>query len=52
MMRIRDKLFGKLKKSKNDSIIYLYKKFRNRVSEALKQSKTRYFHNLFSEEQQ
>ena len=48
MMRIRDRILQKLKKKQTDDNIKLYKKFRNRVSNELKGSKARYFHNYFS----
>ena len=48
MMRIRDRILQKLKKKQTDDNIKLYKKFRNRVSNELKESKARYFHNYFS----
>ena len=46
-MRIRDNLLRKLKKNKNQSHADLYKKFRNRVSESLRESKASYFYNYF-----
>ena len=48
MMRIRDKILLKLRKKPTDDNLNLYKKFRNRVSNELKESKSRYFHNYFS----
>ena len=48
MMRIRDRILQKLKKKQTDDNIKLYKKFRNRVSNELKESKARYFPNYFS----
>ena len=48
MMRIRDRISQKLKKQQNPDILNLYKKFRNHVSNELKESKARYFHNYFS----
>ena len=47
MMCIRDNLLGKLKKNKNQSLVDLYRKFRNRVSESLRESKASYFYNYF-----
>ena len=47
MMRIRDKILLKLKKKPTDDNLNLYKKIRNRVSNELKESKSRYFHNFF-----
>ena len=47
MMRIRDRLLGKLKKNNYQSLKDLYKKFRNRVSDSLRESKTNYFYNYF-----
>ena len=52
MMRIRDKILQKLKKKPTDDNRNLYKKFRNRVSNELKESKSRYFHNYFSSNSQ
>ena len=48
MMRIRDRILQKLKKQQNPDNLNLYKKFRNRVSNELKESKARYFYNYFS----
>ena len=48
MMRICDRILQKLKKKQTDDNIKVYKKFRNRVSNELKESKARYFHNYFS----
>ena len=48
MMRIRDRILQKLKKQQNPDNLKLYKKFRNRVSNELKESKAQYFHNYFS----
>ena len=48
MMRIRDKILQKMKKQQTPDNLKLYKKFRNRVSNELKESKERYFHNYFS----
>ena len=48
MMRIRDKILQKLKKQQTPENLKLHKKFRNRVSNELKESKARYFHNYFS----
>ena len=48
MMRIRDRILQKLKKQQTDDNLKLYKKFRNRVSNELKESKARYYHNFFS----
>ena len=52
MMRIRDKILLKLKKKPTDDNLNLYKKFRNRVSNVIKESKSRYFHNYFSSNSQ
>ena len=46
LMRIRDRILRKLKKNNNQSLIDLYKQFRNRVSVSLTESK------LLSTEQQ
>ena len=48
MMSIRDRILQKLKKQQTPDDLKLYKKFRNRVSNELKESKARYFHNYFS----
>ena len=48
MMRIRDKSLQKMKKQQTPDNLKLYKKFRNRVSNELKESKERYFHNYLS----
>ena len=48
MMRIRDRILQKLKKQQTDDNLKLYKKFRNRVSNELKESKARYYHNYFA----
>ena len=42
MMRIRDRILRKLKKNNNQSLIDLYKQFRNRVSVSLNESKASY----------
>ena len=47
MMRIRDRILQKLKKRQTPDNLQLYKKFRNRVSNELKESKARYYHNYF-----
>ena len=47
MMRIRDRLLRNHKKSKDQSLMDLYKKFRNRVSESLRESKASYFYDYF-----
>ena len=44
-MRIRDKILIKLKRNNDQSIVDLYKKFRNRVTESLRKSKASYFFN-------
>ena len=48
MMRIRDRILQKLKKHN----LKLYKKFRNRSSNELKESKARYSHHYFSKNSQ
>ena len=48
MMRIRDRILQKLKKQQTPDNLKLYKKFRNRVPNELKECKARYFHNYFS----
>ena len=52
MMRIRDKILLKLKKKPTDDNRNLYKKFRNRVCNELKESRSRYFHDYFSSNSQ
>ena len=47
MMRIRDRLFRKIKRNNDTSLKDLYKKFRNRVSKSLKECKASYFYNYF-----
>ena len=49
MMRIRDRILRKLKKSNNQSLIDLYKQFRNRVSVSLNESKASYYYNYFQQ---
>ena len=48
MMRIQDRILQKLRKQQNPDNLNLYKKFRNRVSNELKESKAQYFHDYFS----
>ena len=48
LMRIRDTILQKLKKQQTPENLKLYKKFRNRESNELKESKARYFHSYFS----
>ena len=47
MMRIWDRILQKLKKQQNPDNLKLYKKFRNRVSNELKESKAQYFIIIF-----
>ena len=47
MMHLRDRLLRNLAKNNDQSLKDLYKKFRNRVSESLRESKASYFHNFF-----
>ena len=47
MIRIRDRILQKLKKQQTPDNLKLYKKFRNRVSNEIKESEARYFHNYF-----
>ena len=47
MMRIRDRFLRKLKKNNSQALVDLYKKFRNRVSVSLNQSKASYYYNYF-----
>ena len=49
MMKIRDKALHKMKLNKTESNITLFKKFRNRISNELKQNKASYYYNYFSE---
>ena len=48
MIRIRDRILHKLMKQQTPDNLKLYKKFRNRVSNELKESKARYFHDYFT----
>ena len=48
MTRIRDHVLLKLKKQPTPDDLQLYKKFRNRVYNEVKESKARFFLNLFS----
>ena len=48
MMRIRVRILQRLKKHQTSDNLKLYKKFRNRVSNELKDSKARYFRDYFS----
>ena len=52
MMCIRDRLLGRLKKTNDQSVKDLCKKFRNRVSDSLRESKASYFYNYFKKQQQ
>ena len=47
MMRIGDRILQKFKKRQSPDNLQLYKKFRNCVSNELKESKARYYHNYF-----
>ena len=47
MVRIRDKILINLKRNNDQSVSELYKKFRNRVTESLRESKASYFYNYF-----
>ena len=47
MMRIRDRLLKKLRKNNDQSLVDLYKNFRNRVSVSLRESKASYFYDYF-----
>ncbi len=49
MIKIRDKILHKLKEQRTPEHLLLYKQFRNRVPNELKESKARYFHNYFAE---
>ena len=48
MMHIRDKILKRLRRKSDDKTEYMYKKFRNRVTVLLKESKTNYFNNYFN----
>ena len=47
MMRIKDRLFHKIKRNSDTSMKDLYQKFRNCVSISLKKCKASYFYNYF-----
>ena len=47
MMRIRDQFLKRLQNNNDPSLRDLYKKFRNRVANSLKVSKTSYFYDYF-----
>ena len=47
MIRIKDKLLKKFKKSNDQPTRDLFKKFRNRIAIALKDSKANYYYNYF-----
>ena len=47
MMRIRDQLLRKMKKNRCEDTIKLYKSFRNRVVNELKESRLSYYQNFF-----
>ena len=49
-MKYRDKLYLKILKSKrqNPNLLYLYKKFRNRIVKDMKESKSKYYNLYFS----
>ena len=47
VMRIRDRLLKKLQKNNDQSLVDLYKNFRNRVSVSLRENKANYFYNYF-----
>ena len=49
MIRIRDWILRKLKKNNNESLIDLYKQFRNCVSVSLNESKASYFYKHFQQ---
>ena len=48
LMRLRDKYLKQVRKESDPATIILYKQFRNRVANELKESKTNYFHNYFN----
>ena len=47
-MRIQDRILQELKKQQTSDTLKLYKEFRNRVCDELKESTVRYFYNYFS----
>ena len=48
MMKLSDRVLQKLRKKQTDDNLKVYKQFRNRVSNELKESKARYFHTYFA----
>ena len=46
-MRIRDRIFRKLKMNKTQPLTDIYRQFRNRVTVTIKESKACYFYNYF-----
>ena len=48
MIKFRDNILRRMKKKRSTSIVALYKKFRNRVVNELKESKTKYYKNYFA----
>ena len=49
MMKIRDRLFKKFKYTNSESDLKVFKLFRNRVVNELKESKKNYYHHYFDE---
>ena len=49
MMLLRDKYLKQFRKKSDPATIILYKKFRNRVANEVKESKTNYVHNYFND---
>ena len=52
MMKIRDQMLRKFKRTKSRNTLTVYKKFRNRVANELKKSRINYFQNYFTENSQ
>ena len=47
MIRVRDRLFRRARRTNDESVKDLYKKIRNKVTSALKESKASYYYNYF-----
>ena len=52
MIKTRDSILRRMKKKRSASNVTLYKKFRNRVANELKESKQKYFQNYFTAHRQ
>ena len=48
MIKVRDKILGRMKRKRSTSTVAFYKKFRNRETNELKESKLKYFQNYFA----